>query len=71
MARAQQREAEKALKKIEAKIEKLSAEQTALTEEMISRRDADFASINTRLAKIQQEIQSLESEWEQTAESIG
>jgi ATP-binding cassette subfamily F protein 3 len=71
VARAQQREAEKALKKIESTIEKLAAEQAALTEEMMSRRDADFASINTRLAKIQQEIHSLEAEWERTAESIG
>ncbi len=69
-ARAQQREAEKALKKIENKIEKLSEEQTALTEEMMSKRDADFAAINTRLAKIQTEIQSLESQWETTAEIL-
>jgi ATP-binding cassette subfamily F protein 3 len=67
-ARAQQREAEKALKKIETKIEKLTEEQTLLTEEMMSRRDADFASINARLAEIQSEIQSLEAEWEAAAE---
>ncbi len=71
VARAQQREAEKALKKIEGKIDKLTLEQAALTEEMMSRRDADFAAINSRLAKIQKEIQSLETEWEQTAETIG
>ena len=69
-ARAQQREAEKALKKIENKIEKLTEEQTALTDEMMSRRDADFASINSRLAAIQKEIQQLESEWEETAEAL-
>ncbi|RKX39657.1 MAG: hypothetical protein DRP64_13965, partial [Verrucomicrobia bacterium] len=69
-ARAQQREAEKALKKIEAKIEKLTAEQVALTEEMMSRRDADFATINARLAKIQSEIKTLETRWEETAESM-
>ncbi len=69
-ARAQQREAEKALKKIENKIEKLTEEQTVLTDEMMSRRDADFATINARLAKIQSEIQSLESQWEKTAEEI-
>ena len=69
-ARAQQREAEKALKKIENKIEKLTEEQTALTDEMMARRDADFATINTRLAKIQSEIQSLETRWEETAESL-
>ncbi len=69
-ARAQQREAEKALKKIENQIEKLTAEQTALTEEMMSRRDADFAAINSRLAQIQKEIQKLESDWEQTAEAL-
>ncbi|VGO16100.1 putative ABC transporter ATP-binding protein YheS [Pontiella desulfatans] len=68
--RAQQREAEKALKKIENKIEKLTDEQTALSEEMMSRRDADFAAINTRLAAIQKEIQTLESQWEQTAEEL-
>jgi ATP-binding cassette subfamily F protein 3 len=71
VARAQQREAEKALKKIEGKIDKLTVEQAVLTEEMMSRRDADFAAINSRLAKIQKEIQSLETEWEQTAETIG
>ena len=69
-ARAQQREAEKALKKIENKIEKLTEEQAALTDEMMSRRDADFASINSRLAKIQNEIQHLEAEWEETAEAL-
>ncbi len=69
-ARAQQREAEKALKKIENKIEKLTKEQTELTDEMMSRRDADFATINARLAKIQSEIQSLESQWEKTAEEM-
>jgi ATP-binding cassette subfamily F protein 3 len=69
-ARAAQREAEKALKKIENKIEKLSEEQTALSEEMMSRRDADFATINARLAQIQKEISSLETQWEETAEAI-
>ena len=69
-ARAQQREAEKALKKIEHQLEKLNQEQTALTGEMMSRRDADFAAINTRLAGIQREIRELETEWEQTAEAL-
>jgi ATP-binding cassette subfamily F protein 3 len=69
-ARAQQREAEKALDRIENKIEKLTKEQAALSEEMMSRRDADFATINARLSKIQSEIQSLETEWETTAESL-
>ncbi|MDF7798791.1 ABC-F family ATP-binding cassette domain-containing protein [Pontiellaceae bacterium B1224] len=69
-ARAAQREAEKALKKIENKIEKLTEEQTALSEEMMARRDADFATINTRLAQIQSEIQTLESDWESTAEAL-
>jgi ATP-binding cassette subfamily F protein 3 len=69
-ARAQQREAEKALKKIENKIEKLTEEQTALAAEMMSRRDADFATINARLAKIQSEIQTLETDWETTAEAL-
>ena len=69
-ARAEQRDAEKALKKIENQIEKLTQEQTVLTEEMMSRRDADFASINTRLSEIQKEIQKLEADWEQTAEAL-
>jgi ATP-binding cassette subfamily F protein 3 len=69
-ARAAQREAEKVLKKIESKIEKLTEEQAALTDEMMSRRDADFAAINTRLAAIQKGIQSLETEWEETAEAL-
>ncbi len=69
-ARAAQREAEKELKKIERKIEKLSEEQLGLTDEMMSRRDADFASINTRLAQIQSEIQALESDWETVAEAL-
>lgn len=68
--RAQQREAEKALKRIEKQIEKLTEEQTALTEEMMSRRDADFAAINSRLAEIQKEIQQLESDWEEAAEAL-
>jgi ATP-binding cassette subfamily F protein 3 len=70
-ARAEQREAEKALKKIENKVEKLTEEQVALSEEMMSRRDADFATINARLSKIQVEIKSLESEWETLAETLG
>lgn len=69
-ARAARREAEKALKKIENKIEKLTEEQAALTEEMMARRDADFASINTRLAEIQREIQALETDWEAAAEQL-
>ncbi len=69
-ARAAQREAEKELKKIERKIEKLAEEQTELTNEMMSRRDADFSAINARLAEIQSEIQSLETEWETTAEAL-
>lgn len=69
-ARAQQREAEKALRKIEQQVEKLSEEQAALAEEMMSRRDADFAAINGRLAEIQSLIQSLESQWEETAEAL-
>ena len=36
----------------------------------MSRRDADFASINARLAETQKEIQKLESEWEKTAEAL-
>ena len=69
-ARAQQRDAEKALKKIENKIEKLTVEQTELTDEMMSRRDADFATINSRLSEIQKEVQTLENQWEETAEAL-
>lgn len=69
-ARAQQRDAEKALKKIENQIEKLTQEQTALTEEMMSRRAADFASINSRLSIIQKDVQKLEADWEKTAEAL-
>jgi ATP-binding cassette subfamily F protein 3 len=71
IARAQQREAEKALRKIEKQVDQLTEEQAALTEEMMSRRDADFSTINTRLAKIQMEIKALESQWETTAETLG
>ncbi len=70
-ARAQQREAEKALQKIEHKIEKLTEEQAVLSHEMMSKRDADFAAINVRLAEIQSKISTLESEWEAAAEAIG
>ena len=59
------------MKKIESKIERLTQEQAALTEEMMSRRDADFAKINARLAEIQSTIRSLEGEWEETADSLG
>jgi ATP-binding cassette subfamily F protein 3 len=69
-ARAQQRDAEKVLRKIEKKIDQLTEEQLALNEEMMSRRDADFAAINARLAKIQSEIKALESQWETTAEEL-
>jgi ATP-binding cassette subfamily F protein 3 len=68
--RAARREAEKVLKKIETKIEKLTEEQRALTDEMMAKRDADFASIHTRLAEIQNEIQSLEVEWETAADTL-
>ena len=70
IARAQQREAEKVLRKIEKKIDQLTKEQAALTKEMTTRRDADFAAINIRLARIQTEIQQLEVEWEQAAEEL-
>jgi ATP-binding cassette subfamily F protein 3 len=69
-ARAAQRQAEKVLRRIEEQIEKLTGEQVALTEEMMSRRDADFAAINTRLAEIQDEIRKLEDEWERAAEEL-
>lgn len=69
-ARAQQREAEKVLRKIEEQIDKLTREQAALTGEMMSRRDADFAAINARLAAIQNGIGTLESEWESVAEKL-
>jgi len=41
-----------------------------LTNEMMSRRDADFSAINSRLAEIQSEIQSLETAWEAAAEVL-
>ncbi len=69
-ARAQQRETEKALRKIEDKIDQLNAEQTVLTEEMMARRDADFAAINARLAEIQTAMTRLESDWEKAAEAL-
>jgi ATP-binding cassette subfamily F protein 3 len=69
-ARAAQRDAEKALKKIETKIERLSEEQIALTDQMMSQRDANFAAINSRLAEIQAAITALEMEWEATAEAL-
>ncbi len=69
-ARAAQRDAEKILTKIENKIEKLTAEQTALTDEMVTNSNADFAAINTRLSEIQTEISALEAEWEAAAESL-
>ena len=37
---------------------------------MMSRRDADFAAINARLAKIQSEVQRLEADWEAAAEAL-
>jgi len=70
-ARAQQREAEKALRKVEQQIDRLTEEQTELTNEMMSRRDADFAGINSRLSTIQKQIKKLENQWEELAESIG
>jgi len=69
-ARAVQREAEKKLREIETEIDKLIEEQTALTNEMVSNRNADFAVIQIRLAEIQREIQMLETEWETAAESL-
>jgi len=69
-ARAQQRDAEKVLRKIEKEVDQLTEEQAALTEEIMARRDADFATINARLAKIQSEIQKLEAQWEETAEEM-
>jgi ATP-binding cassette subfamily F protein 3 len=69
-ARAQRREAEKILRKIEQEIDRLTEEQTALTQEMMENRSADFASINSRLAQIQQKISTLESDWESAAEEL-
>ena len=69
-ARAQQRESEKELRKVEQKIERLGEEQTELTNEMMSRRDADFSGINARLSKIQTQIKTLESQWETLAEAL-
>jgi ATP-binding cassette, subfamily F, member 3 len=67
--RAQQREAEKVLRKIEQQIEALSGEQEGLLEQMTDP-NADFAAINIRLSEIQTGIAKLESEWEAAAEEL-
>lgn len=69
-ARAKQREAEKEIRKIEQHIDKLHDVQLALTDEMAENRNADFATINTRLAEISKELQQLEAAWEAAAEAL-
>lgn len=70
--RAQEREAQKGLKKMEAEMEKLHAEQRALCDQL-SGGDAtlDYAAINIQLSAVTKKLNDLEARWLEEADRLG
>lgn len=69
--RAFEREAQKALKKMEAEMEKLHAEQRALCDQLSSGDAAlDYAAINIQLAAVTKKLNDLEARWLEEADRL-
>jgi len=70
-ARAQQREKKQALRKMEADMGKLHAEQQALHQQMASGDpDLDYQELNIQLAKLTQKLTALETQWMTEADRL-
>jgi ATP-binding cassette subfamily F protein 3 len=70
-ARAQEREAQKGLKKMEAEMEKLHAEQRALCGQLSSGDAAlDYSKLNVQLADITKKLNDLETRWLEEADRL-
>jgi ATP-binding cassette subfamily F protein 3 len=70
--RAQQREAQQALRKMEQKMEKLQAEQEQLNMQMASGDpDLDYSALNIELGKITKKLNAIEAEWLEEADRVG
>lgn len=70
--RAQERDAQKALRKMEADMEKLHAEQRALCDQLSSGDAAlDYAAINIQLAAVTKKLNDLEARWLEEADRLG
>ena len=64
------KKAEKALKNIEAKIEKLEFERAEKVELLAGDGNVDFAEVNRHLARLQSELDSCSAEWEKAMEDF-
>jgi ATP-binding cassette, subfamily F, member 3 len=70
--RAQEREAQKELRKMEADMEKLQVEQQALNEQMASgEADLDYADLGIQLSRVTKKLNSLEAHWLEEADRLG
>ena len=67
---ATRKKAEKVLKKIEAKIEKLEFERAEKVELLAGDGNVDFAEVNRHLAQLQSELDKCGAEWEKAMEDF-
>jgi ATP-binding cassette subfamily F protein 3 len=71
-ARAREREAQKALKKMEADMEKLSERQRALCARLSGGDpELDYTALNIELAEVSKKLNALEAEWLEEADRLG
>jgi hypothetical protein len=71
-ARANEREAQKVLRKMEADMEKLHAGQRALFDQLGSGNpDLDYSALNIQLADITKKLNTLEAKWLEEADRSG
>jgi ABC transporter related protein len=67
---ADRKKAEKRVAELESRLEQLEKRQAGLLEQLADPGALDFASLNRELAKIQSDITSTESEWEEAAQKL-
>lgn len=69
--RAQEREAQKQLRKMEAEMEKLQAAQQVLNDQMASGDpDVDYAELGTQLGQLTKKLNTLEAHWLEEADRL-
>jgi ATP-binding cassette, subfamily F, member 3 len=70
--RAQEREAQKALRRMEADMEKLHTAQRTLCDQLSSGDPAlDYAALNIQLAEVTKKLNTLEAKWLEEADRLG
>ena len=71
-ARADEREAQKALRKMEADMEKLHTEQRDLCDQLGSGDpDLDYSALNIKLAEVTKKLNAVEAKWLEEADRLG